>query len=106
RFLAERAGRGAFRPASAACGIGRVGGRTKGCAERAFFSPDSLGLHEVRASQNHLNVASSRSLRSGLGFFCLGFDEQTDARHLALRAVAARCLASAAASNGLSDWSN
>ena len=49
RHLAERAPRGPLRGPSAACRIGRVGGRAQGRAEHAVLGARGVGLRELHA---------------------------------------------------------
>ena len=45
--MAERVGGGGVCDSSAAGGVGGVGGRAQGCAQRAVFHADALGVHTI-----------------------------------------------------------
>src|SRR5207248_10220306 len=82
RNLAECVRRGRVCAASAACGIGGLGGRTKGCPVGLFLAADHVGVRRVCAAPKNL------ALPVGGDLFRPGTLEQADAGHAPVRAAA------------------
>src|SRR4029450_12939768 len=76
--MAERSGRGALRPASLTCGIGRVGDRTQGYPVDLFWIDCAAGVRPV------CGRAVANTIRAGCIVACSGLNGQADARDVAL----------------------
>src|SRR5262249_46984527 len=87
RARPECLGRSPVRRSSAACRVGRLGGREKGRTEHVLLAADRVGLRDLRANAWRLAL-------------CVGGDPlyawsvvETDGSHTTVRAAAARHLA-------------
>src|SRR5581483_4214240 len=78
---------GGVRNSSVACRIGRLDCGTKGCSERRLLHADAAGIREL------CPFDPDQRLPGGVAPVCLRAHVQADARHSALRALAARLLA-------------
>ena len=107
-FVAQCVCGGGVCDTSVAGGIGGVGGGTQGCAQRAVFHADAVGVHALRARtvERRASRVECRNqqfgsrpstldpqLLSGFGVFCVGFAVQADAGDGAVRAAIAGLLA-------------
>src|SRR5437879_3753772 len=110
RVVAELHSRSALWPASAARGIGGVGGRAQGRFERVLLAVDYVGVRKirrrVRCSAFDVGCWMFGLLRAGAVVFCVGIDEQADGGDLAMCVAAAGLLAAQTTKCGMrnAEW--